>query len=67
MFLVALAATFAEPETVLAQQAKAVVRIHRAATASAEDWNKAPVLEKREITIRGEQGEPVVIRLIEHQ
>ena len=67
MFLVALAATIAEPEIVFTQPAKAVVRIHKAATASAEDWNKARPSDKRETTIRGEQGEPVVIRLIEHQ
>lgn len=67
MFLVALAATIAEPETVFAQQAKAVVRILKSAEASAANWNRAPASDKRETTIRGERGETIVIRLIEHQ
>lgn len=46
-------------------QARATIRIERPAVANSNEWENSP--HRREIIVRGEHGEPVLVRLIEYQ
>ena len=48
-------------------QSNASVRIERAAAATSSEWDKTPVSSRRELIIRGERGQPVLLRLVEYQ
>ena len=56
------------PHSPLAEaRATATIRIERPAIASGQEWKRASKSSRREITIRDERGQPVVVRLIEYQ
>lgn len=48
-------------------QSNASVRIDRAAVVTSRGWDTAPVSSRRQLIIRGERGQPVVLRIIEYQ
>jgi len=43
------------------------VRIERSVTASRKEWERAPKASRREIVVRDERGNPLLVRLIEYQ
>lgn len=49
------------------ESAKVTVRIERASTVTEETWSRTGNYERREVHRVGEDGRPVVLRLIEHQ
>jgi hypothetical protein len=49
------------------RQAAAAVRIQRPAPAGRAEWERLPKAARREVIVRGEEGEPVLLRLIEHE
>ena len=67
MFLIALVASLTPPVYRVTRQSTATVRIQRSSRATAETWSKAPAHQKRETTVRGDDGRPVIMRLIEHE
>jgi hypothetical protein len=48
-------------------QATANARIERAATASRKAWEQSPKASRREIIVRDERGQSILIRVIEYQ
>ena len=64
--LLAIAAITPSPQPSRAK-ATASVRIHRSARVTSSDWEDAAPHRKREITIRDEKGEKLVIRVIEFE
>lgn len=48
-------------------RAKATVRILRSVSVTPVDWENAPAHRKREVVIRDENGQPLRIRVIEHE
>ena len=48
-------------------QATASVRIERAALANKDEWEEAPKSSRREIFVRREGGEAVLVRVIEYE
>jgi hypothetical protein len=47
--------------------ATATVRIERPSTVTARDWERMPQAMRREVIVRDEQGQPLLLRLIENQ
>lgn len=45
----------------------ATVRIERPAVASREEWERLPKETRREIVVRGGDGRPLLVRVIEYQ
>jgi hypothetical protein len=65
-----VAAPLAGPEqqaNAVVRQATASVRIERPVTANRIEWERLPKASRREIIVRGEHGEPVIVRLIENE
>jgi hypothetical protein len=50
-----------------AVNATATVRIERPAVASREQWERLPKETRREIVVRGGDGRPLLVRVIEYQ
>jgi hypothetical protein len=46
-------------------QATATARIERPSTVTARDWERMP--QRREVIVRDQQGQPLLLRLIENQ
>jgi hypothetical protein len=46
---------------------KVTVRIERPATATKDEWERAPIASRREVIVRDDRGQPVLLRLIEYQ
>jgi hypothetical protein len=49
------------------RQATAMIRIERSARGNREAWEALPKLCRHEVIVHGENGEPIVLRLIEHE
>lgn len=47
--------------------AQAVVRVERGTTVRAEDWHKPKDGQRREVRRTGEDGRPLLLRLVEHE
>jgi hypothetical protein len=69
LLLVALSAQAspAPSQPIVAVQATATVRIERPSTVTASDWHRMPPQMKREVIVRNEQGQPLLLRLVENQ
>jgi hypothetical protein len=61
--LVELVAQGLPPST----HATVTVRIERPAVATRDDWERAPSASRREMIIRDERGQRIIVRLIEYQ
>lgn len=48
------------------QSAKVTVRVERASTVTEETWSRTGNYERREVQRVGEDGQPVLLRLIEN-
>ncbi len=55
------------PQALSQAQSMAAVRIERPAIANAREWEKAPKSSRREIIILNEDGQRVLVRLIEYE
>ena len=66
MFLL-IAATVQPPRPPVVRQATASVRIERPVKVSAEEWERLPEQQRREILVRDEAGRPLLLRLIENE
>jgi len=66
LILASTAATLAPP-TRIETQATATIRIERPAIANSKEWQRSPVTSRREIIVRDEHGQPVLVRIIEFQ
>jgi hypothetical protein len=49
------------------RQATTAVRIERPANADRRPWEQLPKSSRREVIVRGESGEPVVLWLLEYE
>jgi hypothetical protein len=68
MLLLVLGIAAAAPAPVRpAVNATATVRIERPAVASREQWERLPKETRSEIVVRGGDGRPVLVRVIDHQ
>lgn len=67
MFLIALTAALTAPDGRVTRQSIVSVRILQPSRATAQTWSKAPAQQKREMIVRGDDGKPIVLRLIEHE
>ena len=67
LWLLLLADLVEQPPAPRQQSAKVTVRIERASTVTEETWLRTGNHERREVHRVGEDGRPVVLRLIEHQ
>jgi hypothetical protein len=67
LLLVALSAQAspAPSQPIVAVQATATARIERPSTVTARDWERMP--QRREVIVRDQQGQPLLLRLIENQ
>ena len=59
-------ASFSPPPHVEVQSI-ARVRIERPAIANSKEWEQTPKASRREIILHDENGQPVLVRLIEYQ
>jgi hypothetical protein len=60
-------ATPAPSPPIVAVQATATVRIERPSTVTARDWERMPQAMRREVIVRDERGQPLLLRLVENQ
>jgi hypothetical protein len=69
LLLIALSAQAspAPSQPIVAVQATATVRIERPSTVTARGWDRLPPQMKREVIVRDEQGQPLLLRLVENQ
>jgi hypothetical protein len=68
MLLLILSNAAAAPVPVRpAVNATATVRIERPAVASREQWERLPKEARSEIVVRGGDGRPLLVRVIDHQ
>lgn len=70
MLLPLLAAAIAAPPVPPAQvgaQATATIRVVQGVAATRRTWEQSSQLRRREVIVRGEQGQPVLLRLIEFE
>ena len=49
------------------QQGTATVRIERPAKGNRAEWEGLPKPFRHEVVVRGENGEPIVLRLVEYE
>lgn len=64
LFLASTAVTLAPPARSEAQ-ATASIRIERPAIANSKAWDRTPAASRRQIIVRDEHGQPVLVRIIE--
>jgi hypothetical protein len=65
--LVAVASSLSASHSKAEARATATVRIERTARASRQEWDQSPNSERRQKIVRDENGNIVVLRLIEHE
>ena len=65
--LLLIAAALQPPRPPVVRQATASVRIERPVKVSAEEWERLPEQQRREILVRDEAGRPLLLRLIENE
>jgi len=64
ILLFAIAAIAAPPAQ---SRSRATVQILRSRSVTPVDWENAPSHQKREVVIRDENGQPLRVRVIEHE
>jgi len=67
LWLLLLADLVEQPPAPQQQSAEVTVRIERASTVTEETWSRTGNYERREVHRIGEDGRPILLRLIEHQ
>ena len=66
MFLAGSAAALA-PAARSQAQAQISIRIERPGIANAKQWEQTPKPSRRQIIVRDERGQPVLVRVIDYQ
>lgn len=67
MLLIAAAAMISSHPPAVRVESTATVRIERPATASREEWERIPHSSRREKIVRDEEGQLVLMRIVDYQ
>jgi hypothetical protein len=67
MLLIAAAATISFHPPAVRVESTATVRIERPATASRQEWERIRTSSRREKIVRDEQGQWVLMRIVDYQ
>jgi hypothetical protein len=67
MLLIGAAATISVHSPAVRVESTATVRVERPATANRQEWERIPPSSRREKILRDEQGQWVLMRIVDYQ